>query len=68
LDRLVAAMLDVDIATPGINNEINQLNEEQARLQFGGPTPQAVKWPVHPRKSRRGARVSPSGEGRHSMW
>jgi hypothetical protein len=33
MDRLVAAMLDVDIATAGINNEINQLNEEQARLQ-----------------------------------
>jgi hypothetical protein len=32
-DRLVAAMLDVDIATAGISNEINQLNEEQARLR-----------------------------------
>ena len=32
-DRLVAAMLDVDVATAGIYNEINQLNEEQARLQ-----------------------------------
>jgi hypothetical protein len=33
MERLVAAMLDVDVATAGISNELNQLNEEQARLQ-----------------------------------
>ena len=33
MERLVAAALDVDIATAGINNEINELTEEQVRLQ-----------------------------------
>jgi hypothetical protein len=33
MEKLVAVGLDVDIATAGINNEINELTEEQARLQ-----------------------------------
>ena len=33
MEKLVAAGLDVDIATAGINNEINELTEEQVRLQ-----------------------------------
>jgi hypothetical protein len=33
MERLVAAALDVDIATAGINNEINELTEERVRLQ-----------------------------------
>lgn len=33
MERLVAAGLDVDIAIAGINNEINELTEEQVRLQ-----------------------------------
>jgi hypothetical protein len=31
--RLIAAALDVDIATAGINDEINELSEEQVRVQ-----------------------------------
>jgi hypothetical protein len=33
MEKLVAVGLDVDIATAGINNEINELTEEQALLQ-----------------------------------